>query len=278
MGNQQIIDLVLRVGYEAVSPLNLKTINPSDYESSLIYLYEKQSRNFNFYVSTKGREIRKESFKITSEDFDVAFVLDPTKLDVEAYKRGLKTTFTKAISLIEFSNDFQSFLEKNKSKVSSSVELVNLINNSIEENITPEFLIKYVLKPEIDISTSSIYLNFVNADRYLSGLAFYARRNFQSLYVANTITTLLQLLEKDSKISFFVGYAEQSITNITNGDYQAIAIGILVVVIGLVLGGILIYFVLSHYISHMKEHSKIVGDIVGSSNNYYENLRRIVQA
>ena len=68
MGNQQIIDILIKVGETAVSKGALKPVIGESIEPTTASLF-KIFDNYDLYVNTEGKELKKEAFKVDKSKY-----------------------------------------------------------------------------------------------------------------------------------------------------------------------------------------------------------------
>lgn len=241
MGNQQIIDISLRLSQKAVSKTAL---------SNELSINEVFSSSRDIFVNTKNKELKKEVFNIEGSEAhsEVVFITNPQLHSSSHFKEILKIELTQSIYLIQFSQEFKDFMKKFPF-ITSTVELVNLFNTVIEENISPELIYRHVAHAFYNDSNSSYVINFTNASNYTNGLKYYVT-SLQRLYIANTSSVLLQAFMKDSRTSTVSTFLYTSLNNITNGEKVA-----LILSIGLFI--ILMSFCVFSYI-YVRKHEKML--------------------
>lgn len=249
MGNQQIIDILIKVGETAVSKNALKPVIGESIEpttSSLFKIFD----NYDLLINTNGKELKKESFKVDkTQSQDVVFFgseEEVDKYDLVHYKKTLKIAFTEQIFLIQNTAEFESFLKK--VKITSPVTFVNVVNAVIDDHITPKYILRNVASYTVFTENSSVIIDFKDASNYASGLIFYVRNNLQTLYISNVINVLLGVLLRIEITSTIAKMCATDLKNYSNGEKETFLITLIACVILIILFCVL-YFLLNKTIT-----------------------------
>lgn len=251
MGNLICIETCTKIAEATANPFAYNSVSSSS--TSILNLLDRHRCHYNIIVNTKGHEVRKESFKINEAGPNVAFVSDPDDIDLRHFKDTVKREIARAIRAIQNSTEFQEdFLGDSDIKkiVSSSVELVNLLNIVVEDLFTPHVIFRHVAFSKIQRTNSTAYIEFISPSNYPHGMVYYARQNLQTLYIANVANALLDTFLQDSRTSTIAGYVQQKLNNIENKNKEIAFIGLFVFIIIAVVGVIFIIYIYKHYISH----------------------------
>lgn len=227
MGNQQIIDVLIKLGNTAVSKSALKPVIGESIEPTTASLF-KIFDNYDLLVNTEGKELKKESFKVDkTKTSDVVFFgseEEVAKYDINHYKKTLKIAFTEQIFLIQNTAEFESFLKK--VKIGSAVTFVNVVNAVIDDHISPLYILKNVAKYTVNPYNSSVVIDFIDASNYSSGLIYYARNNLQTLYVSNVINVLLGVFLRVEITSSIAAECIKTLKKYSDGEKEAFIIAL----------------------------------------------------